>query len=82
MWDSGRVRSRSRCNACPPFDGATITGIGLALGNWYSLAALVASVLIAYARRITGEQRALVEHFGQPYRDYIAGTRALIPYVW
>ncbi|HXE32268.1 MAG TPA: isoprenylcysteine carboxylmethyltransferase family protein [Terriglobales bacterium] len=68
----------------PSYTGATLTmaGVGLAMLNWLSFAALLASILIAYARRITVEQRALADHFGQPYRDYIARTWALIPFVW
>jgi protein-S-isoprenylcysteine O-methyltransferase len=68
----------------PSYSGAvlTILGMGLAMGNAFSAAAAVAGILIAYARRITVEQRALVEHFGQPYRDYIQRTWALIPFVW
>jgi protein-S-isoprenylcysteine O-methyltransferase len=68
----------------PSYSGAMliVAGIGLALDNWVSLAFVVVFSLIAYARRIQVEQEALVEHFGQPYRDYIARTWALIPFVW
>jgi protein-S-isoprenylcysteine O-methyltransferase Ste14 len=68
----------------PSYSGAVLTmlGLGLAMNNFYSVAALLACILIAYGRRITVEQQALVEHFGQPYRDYIKRTWALIPFVW
>ncbi|MGH9519964.1 MAG: methyltransferase family protein [Terriglobales bacterium] len=68
----------------PSYTGATLTmaGLGLAMSNWYSLAVLVGGILAAYARRISVEQQALEAHFGQPYRDYMASTWALIPYVW
>lgn len=68
----------------PSYAGAllSVAGVGLALSNWYSLAALVGCMLVGYWKRITVEQRALTEHFGQPYRDYIARTWALIPFVW
>jgi len=68
----------------PSYTGATITmaGIGLAMNNWLSLAAVVAGILIAYARRITVEQQALEQHFGQDYKDYIARTWALFPFLW
>ncbi len=44
--------------------------------------AAVAAILIAYWRRITVEQQALLEHFGEPYREYIKRTWALIPFLW
>lgn len=68
----------------PSYTGAVITaiGIGLAMSNWFSLVAFVGLMLFGYWRRIAVEQEALAEHFGQPYRDYIARTWALIPFVW
>lgn len=68
----------------PSYSGAmlSVAGVGLAMNNWYSFAVLVGCMLVGYARRIQVEQQALVAHFGQPYRDYIAHTWALIPYLW
>jgi protein-S-isoprenylcysteine O-methyltransferase len=68
----------------PSYSGAvlTILGMGLAMDNAYSAAAAVGGILIAYWRRIRVEQQALVEHFGEPYREYIKRTWALIPFVW
>lgn len=68
----------------PSYSGATLTmlGMGLAMLNWYSTAALLAGILIAYARRIAVEQRALTAHFGPAYQDYVRRTWALIPFLW
>lgn len=68
----------------PSYTGATVAclGMGLAMNNWLSVALAAGGALVAYARRIAVEQEALVEHFGQPYRDYIARTWAFIPFLW
>ena len=68
----------------PSYSGAVLTllGMGLAMNNAYSVAAAVAGILIAYWRRIRVEQQALVEHFGEPYREYMRRTWALIPFAW
>ena len=39
-------------------------------------------VIPAYVYRITVEERMLREEIGQPYADYAARTRRLIPNVW
>ncbi len=50
--------------------------------NWLSVATCLAGILIAYARRITVEQKALETHFGEPYKEYAQRTWALIPFIW
>ena len=68
----------------PSYTGGllTIFGIGLALGNWLSLAAAVGGVMVAYVWRIRAEEKALLQRFGQVYADYMRRTWALIPPVW
>ena len=68
----------------PSYTGGLITmvGIGLALGNWLSLALAAAGLLIAYRWRITAEEKALRERFGQAYADYEKRSWALIPLIW
>ena len=56
-------------------------GIGLALGNWASLAFSVIPLALAYCYRIAVEERALVQTIGAPYSDYMKRTNRLIPYV-
>ena len=68
----------------PSYTGGLITvvGIGLALGNWLSLAAACGGMLIGYAWRIRTEEQALLQRFGQDYADYMRKSWALIPPVW
>jgi protein-S-isoprenylcysteine O-methyltransferase Ste14 len=67
----------------PAYTGAFITviGFGLALGNWAGLGALVACVGLGYAYRIRVEEGTLVASLGEPYREYMARTRRLVPYL-
>jgi protein-S-isoprenylcysteine O-methyltransferase Ste14 len=68
----------------PSYAGAllTITGLGLALGNWAGLIALLGCMVVAYGYRIRIEESALVEALGEPYKKYIRRTRRLIPFVY
>lgn len=57
-------------------------GIGLALGNWAALVALVVLPTAGLVIRIRVEERALLDGLGEPYRRF-ASTRAhLVPRVW
>lgn len=68
----------------PSYTGALISfvGIGLALDNWASLGLATGCMVLGYIRRISVEQRALTERFGQEYRDYIGRSWALVPFLW
>jgi protein-S-isoprenylcysteine O-methyltransferase Ste14 len=68
----------------PSYSGAliTITGLGLALGNWAALIALVGCMAVAYGYRIPIEESALVAALGEPYEKYIRRTHRLIPYIF
>jgi protein-S-isoprenylcysteine O-methyltransferase Ste14 len=68
----------------PSYTGLVLAalGVGLALGNWLSIALCFGFPLLAFGIRLRFEERALVEHFGQPYRDYMARTWRLVPHVW
>ena len=59
-----------------------LSGIGLALGNWASVAALAAISLAAYLYRVAVEERALAATLGEPYVAYMRRTRRFIPYVF
>ena len=67
----------------PSYTGAIITlvGFGLTLGNWAGLFALIACGAIGYAYRIRVEETALVGALGEPYRQYMARTRRLVPFL-
>jgi len=68
----------------PSYTGAiaTMTGLGLALGNWAALAALAVLPTVAIAFRIQVEERALTEQFGEAYRDFRKTHAAVIPVIW
>jgi protein-S-isoprenylcysteine O-methyltransferase Ste14 len=59
-----------------------MTGIGLAYGNWLSLALCTVLPLAAYVTRIHVEERALEEALGDAYRQYERGKARLVPGVW
>jgi protein-S-isoprenylcysteine O-methyltransferase Ste14 len=67
----------------PSYTGTLLTqlGIGLALGNWAGMLALLVCVAIAYAYRISVEEKALVAALGEPYRQYMQRTRRIIPFL-
>ena len=68
----------------PSYSGALITqmGLGLALGNWAALFAILASMGIGYAYRMAIEEEVLVTALGEPYKEYMRRTRRLIPYLF
>lgn len=67
----------------PSYTGALITlvGLGLALGNWAGLLALLACMGPAYPYRIFVEEAALLAALGDPYQHYLRRTRRLIPFL-
>jgi protein-S-isoprenylcysteine O-methyltransferase Ste14 len=56
-------------------------GMGLALGNWVSLAVMVATIIGVYAYRVRIEERQLLATMGDRYREYMRRTRRFIPFV-
>lgn len=68
----------------PSYTGALMTqiGIGLALGNWAGLFALMVCMAIAYSYRISVEERALIAALGEPYKQYMQRTRRIIPFLF
>ena len=59
----------------------TLTGVGLAVGNWLSLAALIVLPAMGLSIRIRVEEAALMTALGG-YREYAEGKARLIPGVW
>ncbi len=57
-------------------------GFGLSLNNWISLALIFVTMLIAFIYRIRVEEKALLGHFGETYRQYRQTTKAIIPFVY
>ena len=68
----------------PSYAGALLSfaGLGLALGNWIGLAAMVALSFTGYVLRMDAEERVLLAAFGQRYRDYMRHTKRIIPFVY
>ena len=60
----------------------TLVGIGLGLGNWLSVLALLVAGLLAFGWRIRVEDAALTARFGEEHRAYRKRKAALIPFVW
>ena len=56
-------------------------GVGLALGNWVSLALLTIATIATYSYRVAIEERALLETIGEPYRSYMRERKRFIPYI-
>jgi protein-S-isoprenylcysteine O-methyltransferase Ste14 len=68
----------------PSYSGMIITfvGMGLALGNWVSLAVLAVVPTAGLIVRIHVEERTLSDGLGEPYRRFAAGRRRLFPGLW
>ena len=68
----------------PSYTGALLAflGLGLCLDNWASLAALLLPVAVVFWWRMRIEETALLEAFGERYRDYMRRTRRLIPFIY
>lgn len=68
----------------PSYTGALVLyiGLGLALGNWAGLLALLACVGAAFAYRISVEESVLAAALGEPYQNYMRRTRRLIPFLF
>jgi len=68
----------------PSYTGALMifVGLGLALGNWAGLLALLVCVGIAYAYRISVEESVLAAALGEPYQKYMRRTRRLVPFLF
>jgi protein-S-isoprenylcysteine O-methyltransferase Ste14 len=68
----------------PSYTGAllTLSGFGLALGNWAGLAAAVSCLGVAYAYRIPVEEAGLAEALGDSYKQYVGRTWRLVPFLF
>jgi protein-S-isoprenylcysteine O-methyltransferase len=80
LIDTGPYRRLSN----PSYTGAlaTLAGLGLAIGNWLSLAALVLLPMAGFAIRIRVEEASLARRFGDSFAAYRRARWTLIPFVW
>jgi len=70
--------------ANPSYTGAvlTLTGLGVAIGNWLSVAALLLLPIAGFAVRIRVEEASLARRFGEAFAAYRRARWALIPFLW
>jgi protein-S-isoprenylcysteine O-methyltransferase len=68
----------------PSYTGILLVvfGLGLMMGNWLSLLAISLGMLIGLLYRIEIEEAALCRRFGHSYKDYMARTSRLIPFLF
>lgn len=66
----------------PSYSGTLLTTLGVLLcaTNWVALACFVIA-LPGFAYRIRVEEAALSSAMGRPYRDYMARTKRLVPFL-
>lgn len=68
----------------PSYSGQLLIllGFGVMLSNWASLLVIFLPFFFAIMHRISIEEKTLVLHFGDRYRDYIKETKRFIPGIW
>ena len=68
----------------PSYTGSLLSffGLGFAFRNWISVAIIAAATILGFSYRIAVEESALVEHFGDRYRDYMQRSKRLIPGIY
>lgn len=68
----------------PAYTGTLVAhlGLGLSFTNWYSLGLSLVPYAVAASYRISVEERALREAFGEEYESYASSTKRLIPKVY
>jgi protein-S-isoprenylcysteine O-methyltransferase Ste14 len=57
-------------------------GLGLSYANWLSLALIFLPLLFSVLYRISVEEAALLQTFGDEYEEYSRGVKRLIPRVY
>ena len=58
------------------------SGAGLACLNWIVTLVVLALLCTVYHYRMRAEEAMLLERLGQPYAEYKAHTRRLLPFVY
>jgi protein-S-isoprenylcysteine O-methyltransferase len=57
-------------------------GAGLATANWAAALAIALLMVVAYSYRIAAEEAMLLGAFGDRYKEYMARTWRLLPFVY
>lgn len=68
----------------PAYTGSLVSflGLGVALGSWVAVVSMPIVLFLGFRSRMTREEEALIDTFGQHYRDYIRETKRLIPGIY
>ncbi|URK86208.1 isoprenylcysteine carboxylmethyltransferase family protein (plasmid) [Rhizobium sp. RCAM05350] len=68
----------------PMYTSFMLMGLGQAflLSNWVGALAGLLGFSILFFLRVDKEERMMVEIFGSQYRDYMARTKRLVPYLY
>jgi len=68
----------------PSYTGALLMffAISLCYYNWISILVIVVPITAAFLYRINVEEMALVDNFGQGYKEYSGKVKRLIPFVY
>src|SRR5262249_37087189 len=74
----------SRLLRHPGYAGSLLfwVGAGLATANWAVALAVALLMIVAYRYRIAAEEAMLLDAFGGRYKEYMARTWRLLPYVY
>jgi protein-S-isoprenylcysteine O-methyltransferase Ste14 len=67
----------------PAYSGSmlTIAGLGIALGSWAGVLVIIVLSSIAYAYRISVEEKVLLIELGEEYAQYMRRTKMVIPFI-
>ena len=67
----------------PSYTGGLLifTGLGVAFGNWLSLALLVGTTIAGYVYRVRIEEKTLLATIGEPYARFMATRKRFIPFL-
>lgn len=60
----------------------SFAGYGISLNNWLSFLIVMVPVSTVFLIRIRIEEKALTDHFGTEYLDYMKRTKKLVPFIY
>jgi protein-S-isoprenylcysteine O-methyltransferase Ste14 len=68
----------------PSYSGSLLSflGLGIFYCSWISLIAVIIPIFTAFSYRISVEEKALAENFGEEYVKYADETKKLIPGIY
>ncbi len=68
----------------PSYSGFLLAciGLGIAMGNWLGLIAILILSLGAFYNRIVAEEQLLKQTLGSEYEEYSRRTKRLIPFIY